>query len=156
MVMVRGQLRGIATRPAKRAAMVAHAASMIHAAGGVDGDFGRLPGRAQVTVVSEEAWRAACDEMGTRLPWTLRRANLLVTGVPLRPLKSSRLVIGEVILEVTGETSPCHRMDEAHAGLWSALSPDARGGVRCRILAGGKIAEGDELVWEPAMADLFE
>ncbi len=156
MTPVRGQLRGIATRPAKRAAMIAQAASVIHANAGVDGDSGRRPGRSQITVLSEETWRAACGEVGAALPWTMRRANLFVAGIPLQPLKGSRIVIGEVILEVTGETDPCHRMDEAHAGLRKALSPEARGGVRCRILAGGKIAVGDAIVWEPAMADLFE
>ena len=95
-------------------------------------------------------------ELGAALPWTLRRANLLVARISLRPLAGSRIVIGEVILEVTGAADPCRRMDEAHAGLRRALTPSGRGGVRCRILVGGRIAVGDAAVWEPAMADLFE
>jgi MOSC domain-containing protein YiiM len=156
MAEVRGQLRGIATRPAKRKAMIAHATSVIHTEAGLDGDFGRRPGRAQVTVLSEEAWRAAGDQIGAVLPWTMRRANLLVAGIPLQPLAGSRIVIGDVILEVTSETYPCYRMDEAHAGLRKALTPEGRGGVRCRVLSGGSIAAGDQVMWEPAMADLFD
>lgn len=155
MTPIGGRLRGIATRPAKREAMITHTVSVIRAHAGVDGDFGRRRGRAQVTVLSEEAWRAAGDQVGAVLPWTMRRANLLVAGIPLAPLAGSRLVIGDVVLEVTGETDPCRRMDEAHAGLRKALTPDARGGVRCRVLAGGKIAAGDAVVWEPSMGDLF-
>lgn len=150
-----GQLRGIATRPAKRAAMLMHGAAKISGEAGIEGDFGRRRGRAQVTVLSEEDWKAACDQVGAVLSWTLRRANLLIAGIPLRPLAGSRITIGAVVLEVTGETFPCHRMDEAHAGLRGALAPQARGGVRCRILAGGSIAVGDPVSWQPAMADLF-
>lgn len=151
-----GQLRGIAIRPAKRTALITHSASVIHARAGVDGDFARKPGKRQITVLAEEAWRAVCDELGAVLPWTTRRANLLVAGLPLRPLVGSRIVIGAVTLEVTGETDPCKRMDEQHAGLRKALTPAARGGVTCRVLAGGKIAVGDVVKWQPAMADLFE
>ncbi|MGE4064231.1 MAG: MOSC domain-containing protein [Rhodospirillaceae bacterium] len=153
---LQGELRGIATRPAKRAAMRSHRAALILEAAGVEGDFGRRRGRSQVTVLSEEAWRAACDELGAVLPWTMRRANILVSKIPLAPLAGSRMTIGEVILEVTGETDPCHRMDEAHAGLRRALAPQGRGGVRCRILRGGRIAVGDALSWQPAMEDLFD
>lgn len=149
-------LRGIAIRPAKRAAMIARASAVIHANAGVDGDFGRRPGRSQITLLSEEAWRAACDAVGAVLPWTTRRANLLVAGIPLQPLAGSRIVIGAVVLEVTMETEPCARMDAAHMGLRRALTPMARGGVRCRVIAGGPIAVGDGVVWQPAMMDLFE
>ncbi len=150
-----GQLRGIATRPAKRAGMITHAQSIIQTRAGVDGDFGRRPGKAQVTVLSEEAWRVACEESGAGLPWTARRANLLVAGIPLQPLIGARIAIGEVLLEVTAETDPCWRMADAHPGLMRALSRQARGGVRCRVLAGGAIAVGDQVTWMLAMEDLF-
>jgi MOSC domain-containing protein YiiM len=155
MTAVLGLLRGIAIRPAKRAPLLTHSASLIHAKAGLESDFGRRAGRSQVTILSEEAWRAACEEVGAVLPWTMRRANLLVAGIPLLPLAGSRIAIGEVILEVTMETDPCKRMDEAHAGLRRALTPAARGGVRCRVIAGGRIAVGDEVMWQAAMEDLF-
>lgn len=151
----RGVLRGIATRPAKRAPMVLRESALVIPAAGIDGDFGRRRGRAQLTVLDAQAWRAAQDELGAQLPWTLRRANLLVSGLPLQPLAGARLRIGAVTLEVTGETDPCRRMDDAHPGLRRALAVSARGGVRCRIVAGGSIALGDPVTWEPAMTDLF-
>lgn len=155
MTAVRGHLRGIAIRPAKRAAMIAHGTAWIHVGAGIGGDFGRRPGRSQVTVLSEEAWRGACDDVGAVLPWTMRRANLFVSGIPLKPLAGSRIAIGGVVLEVTGETDPCRRMDEAHAGLRRALATAACGGVRCRVLSGGEVAIGDEVLWQPAIGDLF-
>jgi MOSC domain-containing protein YiiM len=153
--IVTGTLRGIATRHAKRAAMAVRLRAEVDRGSGLGGDFGRKPGRAQVTLLSEEAWHAACLDIGAVLPWTARRANLLLTGVPLCPLAGSRVAIGAVVFEVTGETDPCQRMDEAHAGLRWALSLQARGGVRCRILSGGLISVGDAVEWRPAMADLF-
>src|SRR5262249_12292836 len=77
------------------------------------------------------------------LPWTTRRANLLVEGVELPHAAGGILRIGPVRLEVTAQTYPCARMEEAHAGLLSALAKAWRGGGTCRVLEGGPIALGD-------------
>ena len=119
----------------------------VTATGGVAGDLRGRPGRRQVTVLSMEAWQAACADLGRELPWTTRRANLLVTGVDLAavnhgPPEGRVLRIGPVELEVTGETAPCERMDEACPGLRAALSGAGRGGVTCRVLRGGEISPG--------------
>ena len=109
--------------------------------GGVADDFRGRAGRRQVTVLSLESWQAACREAGrTELPWTTRRANLLVTGVDLAA--GGVLRIGAVELEVTGETAPCERMDEACPGLRGALTPAWRGGVTCRVRQPGTLAPG--------------
>ena len=109
--------------------------------GGVADDFRGRAGRRQVTVLSLESWQAACREAGrTELPWTTRRANLLVTGVDLAA--GGVLRIGAVELEVTGETAPCERMDEACPGLRGALTPAWRGGVTCRVRQPGSLAPG--------------
>ncbi|MEZ5276637.1 MAG: MOSC domain-containing protein [Opitutaceae bacterium] len=111
---------------------------------GVSSDFRGRPGRRQVTVLSQEAWQAACAELGTGLPWTTRRANLLVEGLSFgADSVGTILQIGDARLEITGETDPCERMTEAHAGLREALTPDWRGGVCCRVLEAGRISVGD-------------
>lgn len=138
-----GTLRAIATRSAKRAAMVPQIFTVIDAGAGLAGDANRKPGPAQVTIVSWEKWQEACAALGADLPWKLRRANLLVEGVPLMPDVGRRISIGPVVLEITGETDPCQRMDQQHMGLRAALTPDARGGVRCRVIVGGSIALGE-------------
>ena len=120
----------------------------VTAGGGVADDFRGRPGRRQVTVLSLEDWQAACTQAGRpELPWTTRRANLLVSGIDLASLgeaaEGSLLRIGPVELEVTGETAPCERMEEAWPGLRTALAVAGRGGVTCRVLHGGELTAGD-------------
>ena len=56
--------------------------------------------------------------------------------------KGAVLSVGPVFLEVTGQTYPCARMEEARPGLLKALARDWRGGLTCRVVAGGHIAVG--------------
>jgi MOSC domain-containing protein YiiM len=120
------------------------AEGLISVAAGLEGDSkgAKHPSR-QITVLSREAWDAALAEIGgPRLAWTARRANLLVAGVELPRAKGAVLGVGPVRLQVTGQTYPCARMEEAHQGLLKALARDWRGGLTCRVLAGGHIAVG--------------
>ena len=95
-------------------------------------------------MLTREAWRAAAVEIGDPgLPWTVRRANLLVEGVELPRAKGAILRVGAVQLEVTAQTYPCIRMEEARAGLLKALAMDWRGGVTCRVLSGWQVGLGD-------------
>ena len=142
-----GVLKAIATRSEKRAPMELHDQIEVNAESGLSCDAHRKPGRAQVTIVSAEKWTEANDVLGADLPWTFRRANLLVSGISLEPDVGARLSIGDVILEVTMETDPCERMDEQHAGLRQALEINARCGVRCRIVQGGTIKAGCAVTW---------
>jgi MOSC domain-containing protein YiiM len=99
-----------------------------------------------VTVLAREDWLAACVQVqAPDLPWTARRANLLVEGLVLPRARGARLAIGEVLLEVTGQTYPCSRMEEVKPGLLKALAPDWRGGLTCTVLAGGEIRLGDSV-----------
>jgi MOSC domain-containing protein YiiM len=115
----------------------------ISTAAGCVGDFRGKPGARQVTVLASEAWQTSCQELGQQLPWTARRANLLVAGIALADSTGCQLAIGDVVLQITGETDPCRRMDQTAAGLRQALTPDWRGGVCCRVLTGGRITVGD-------------
>ncbi len=119
---------------------------------GLEGDHKgpKFPLR-RITVLGREDWDAALAELSDlagvpRLPWTARRANLLVEGVRLPRARGAQLKIGPVVLEVTYPTQPCKRMDEVHPGLLKALHPDWRGGVTCRVLEGGRVCIGDEAV----------
>lgn len=118
---------------------------------GVSGDLrGRVPPgrstRRQVTILRREDWAAAEAELGAVLAWTVRRANLLVSGVHLLQRAGDHVCIGpDVRLEITGECDPCRRMDEQHQGLMAALMPGWRGGVTTRVIAGGRISIDDEV-----------
>lgn len=150
------RLIGIAYKAKSEAPMETATAARIEVETGLSGDYsGRLFKKRQVTVLSKESWEAACAELGESLEWTRRRANLFVEGLPpLANSKGQRLRIGGALLEITEETEPCHRMDEVRPGLRKALSSDWRGGVCCRVLEGGDIAEGDsaELIAAEAAA----
>ncbi len=115
---------------------------------GLEGDFrGRSRDR-NVVVLSREGWETACAALGEALPWTTRRANLLVEGVELLHGQGRRLRVGEVLLEITDECAPCARMEEARAGLRAALAPDWRAGVTCRVVQGGWLRRGDAVALE--------
>ena len=139
------RLAGIARRPVRRAPMEEIAQGLISTDAGLEGDCkgSKFPQR-QITVLAAEAWIAAAADVGdSGLPWTVRRANLLVAGIDLPRAKGGVIRIGETVLEVTGQTYPCSRMEEARPGLLRALAGDWRGGVTCRVLTGGRVVLGD-------------
>ena len=140
------QLLDIAFRPKPRAPMQTKTETMISRVSGVEHDFRGKPGKRQVTVLSLEQWQQACDELGTSLPWTVRRANLLVNGVIFdASFIGKQIKIGQLTLLVTGETDPCPKMDAQHQGLTQALTPDWRGGVCCRVIADGRVKTDDDV-----------
>lgn len=123
--------------------------ALIEENGGVEGDHkGKRFPRRGVTILAREAWEAALAELAQTgnaddLPWTARRANLLIEGVELPHALGAIVEIGPVVLEITYPTTPCQRMDEARQGLMRALYPEWRGGVTCRVLEGGRVSLGD-------------
>lgn len=138
-----GTVLAIARRARTRAPMETVGAATISVSAGVDGDHRGQLRRRQVTVITREGWEAACAELGQQLPWTTRRANILVEGLALAEATGRTIRIGEVALTITGETDPCSRMEEQVPGLCDALTPEWRGGVTCDVAHGGEVAVGD-------------
>jgi MOSC domain-containing protein YiiM len=104
------------------------------------------PGKRQVTLLSRQSWQDACAELGTDLPWTYRRANLLIDGLRFSAEDVGRIIrIGDAELQIMLETDPCPRMDAQHPGLTAALLPHWRAGVCCRVLKGGQVRVGDSV-----------
>ncbi|MEM6667139.1 MAG: MOSC domain-containing protein [Pseudomonadota bacterium] len=145
-------LIGIARRPAHRAPMERVPAVRVCVDTGIEGDHkgAKFPER-QVTLLDEAAWADAVRDAGapSNLNWTARRANLLTRDVSLMLGPGSLITIGEgetsVELEVTFETVPCGRMNEAAPGLLKALAHKMRGGVTCRVVRGGEIRIDDHI-----------
>ncbi|MCS6863111.1 MAG: MOSC domain-containing protein [Abditibacteriales bacterium] len=111
---------------------------------GLDGDQPRAFKR-QVTLLSLEAWQQATAELGADLPPCTRRANIVLSGVDLSTTIGKSIRIGEMRLQVHGETMPCATMDAAKQGLKDALTPNMRAGVYGAVLEGGRVAVGDSV-----------
>lgn len=141
-------LLGIAVKSAKFEPMRAQEQGQLSTETGLLGDWRGKPGKRQVTVLGLAGWQAACTELGIERPWTDRRANLLLADVPKSA--GSRIVLGEAVLEVTGECDPCERMEALHPGLFASLAKDWRGGVTCRVVQGGAIAVNMPVFFEVA------
>ncbi len=148
--MDQGRLLALARRSQSRAPMVEIGRAEVTTAEGVVSDSRGAPGPRQVTVLETGGWLAACQELGRDVPWTVRRANLLVSGVKLAGTTGQKLRVGDVELKITGETEPCHRMEEQVAGLFQALVPDWRAGVCCEVIRGGVLEPGLPVTLEPA------
>lgn len=146
-----GKLLNIATRDASRTPMQQSDTATVTIEAGIDGDYRGTIAHRQITVLCREAWEIACRELNAYVDWTARRANLLVEGVDLHQTAGQQLHIGEVVLEITGETTPCPRMDGAHQGLQDALGPDWRAGATCKVLTGGQISVGNTVQLEASV-----
>ena len=153
------RLIGIAVRAAPREPMRCLERARIGLDFGVEGDHKgpKFPRRA-VTILAIEDWRAALAALPNPidLPWTARRANLLVDGILLPRAIGAILEIGSVQLEVTFRTTPCARMEEAAPGLLKALALNWRGGVTTKVLEGGEIEIGAlvRVLYAPAVREM--
>jgi len=142
---VSGKLIGIAKAAQLRMPLEEMQSATVSVETGIDGDIrGRKRDR-QITVLFRESWDDACRELGVSLPWTTRRANLLVEGIAAPQIAGGQIRIGDVVLEIRMETDPCDLMERAHSGLKSALTPDWRGGVCCNVVTGGQLRIGDSV-----------
>ena len=109
---------------------------------GLVGDrYARAGSKGQVTLVIVEDLSAAAAALRSEIPAGATRRNLTLAGVAL-PGKGGRLLLGTVMLEVTGPADPCGLMDRCIAqGAREAL--EGRAGVRARVLRGGQLTVGD-------------
>ena len=102
-------------------------------------------GTRQVTVIEREVFDGLRASLDPAVEPSMRRANLMVSGVRLEGVRHQWLWIGSCRIELIGETRPCEQMDEALQGLRKALDPGWGGGAYGRVLVGGEIRVGDEV-----------
>jgi MOSC domain-containing protein YiiM len=105
-------------------------------------------GRRQVTLIERERFAAQVASLGGTLDPSARRANLMVTGLPLANSRGRTLRIGVTRVRIFGETKPCERMEEALPGLRAAMYDNWGGGAFGEVIEGGAIAIGDVVEWD--------
>lgn len=144
-----GAIKAIALRPQKSDQMVEVDHCRVASNTGLDAEH-RPPGKRSITLLCDAAWSETCAELGVTLPWTLRRANFLVSGLDLASLVGHAILIGTVRVWIHGETKPCALMDQQHLGLRAALKTNFRGGVFGQVLNEGTIRISDRVEYAPA------
>ena len=112
---------------------------------GLQGDARGTKRQRQISILFEDDWKDACNELGADLSWLTRRANLFVSGMRAPREPGARIKIGNVELEVRVETEPCDLMDKQHQGLRATLENDWRGGVCCVVKKSGNIRIGNDV-----------
>ncbi len=100
-----GSLKGLAKKVIKGGAMLPLSSGAISPLTGFANDARGKPGKRQVTVLTFEAWKTCCQELQKELPWTARRANLLVSGIALANTTGKFLHINNIVLKITSKTS---------------------------------------------------
>mgnify|MGYP000731228116 CR=1 FL=1 len=81
---------------------------------GLEGDhYASKDGKRQVTLIAQEHLNAAASMLGKdSIDPLLTRRNIVISGVNLFALKGKQFMLGEALLEYTGECHPCSRMEE--------------------------------------------
>lgn len=142
-----GRLRAIYLKRFKKGPMDPRETATLVAGLGLEGNANQ-GGRRQVVLLAEEGWNDATAELGAPLDPSVRRGNLLLSGIDLEKTRGRILRIGGARLRIFMECTPCYQMDQAAPGLREFLKPHWRAGACAEVLAGGEIRVGDEVEWE--------
>ena len=135
----------IGVRPTRRAPVAVLSEAELAADRGLLGDHTAVRGskKRQVSLIQAEHLPviAALARRDAVPPEMLRR-NLVVSGINLLALRSTRFRIGGALLEGTGTCDPCSKM-EAALGFGGYNAMRGHGGILARVLEGALIQVGD-------------
>jgi MOSC domain-containing protein YiiM len=147
-----GKVEALWTKRAHRGVMDPAEQVTLIAGEGIADDANRGRRKRQVTVIEQEVFDRIRDRLPEVEPY-MRRANVMVSGLPLEGSRDRVLRLGNVRIRIHGETRPCERMDAQVAGLTEALAPSSNGGVYGVVLDDGAVRVGDDASWEVVAAD---
>jgi len=147
-----GRLAGLARHDRKFGPVETLQAIAIDRDGGVPGDYAsavasqKMTRKRQVSLIERECWDAALAEAFGSVDWAFSRRNFLLEGLRLPRAAGTRLQIGSsLVLEITDQCTPCHRMEALLPGLHDAMRADWRGGFVARVEQDGVVAVDDEI-----------
>ncbi|HVZ30098.1 MAG TPA: MOSC domain-containing protein [Asticcacaulis sp.] len=141
-----GTVAWIGVRPKRRAPMsIREVVALDPRHGVIDDRYDGRSGERHVTLIAREHLAAIAAFLGQDVrPEQLRR-NIVISGLNLLALKDKRFQLGEAVLEMTGECHPCSRMEQTFGpGGYNAVR--GHGGITARVLTGGEVRLGDQLV----------
>jgi MOSC domain-containing protein YiiM len=149
---VAGRVEAIWLKRAVRGPMDAAGEATLVAGAGIRGDAHYGRSTRQVTIIEREAFDAVRKSLPAAEP-SMRRANFMVSGVPLEGSRGQVLTLGGARVLIKGETRPCERMDAQCPGLTAALDPSWHGGVYGIVLDEGTVRVGDAASLDPTQPD---
>lgn len=149
-----GKLEWIGVRPARKVPMNILDETMAIEGLGLAGDRrceGSRGSARQATIISVEyidiitrLLKKDSSKKDSIDPAILRR-NLVVSGINLTALRHQRFQIGDALFEATALCHPCSRMEKA-LGQHGVAAMLGHGGLCAKIIRGGKIKVGDDVV----------
>ena len=111
---------------------------------GIEGDAHAGDWHRQISLLSAEKIEAF-REKGADVAYGAFGENLVVSGIDFRTLPvGTRLRCGSILLEMTQIGKECHAHCAIYRQMGECIMP--REGVFARVLAGGTVAPGDEMV----------
>lgn len=142
-----GRLEWIGLRPKRETAMHVVREAELRGGRGLTGDHTSERGskKRQVSLIQAEhlpviAALSGRDHVGAEL---LRR-NLVVSGINLLALRSTRFRIGAALLQGEGTCDPCSKMEVA-LGIGGYNAMRGHGGILATVIEGGTIRVGDRV-----------
>lgn len=152
--MGHGRIEWIGRASATRAVIEALPQAELLAGRGLAGDHHALSARGgarQVTLIQSEHLRETAAQLQRPVSPELCRRNLLIAGLDLLALRGRRLRIGSAVLEISGDCTPCRRMEET-LGPGGLAAMQGRGGVTARVLEPGSVRVGDAVMVDAVAA----
>jgi len=114
------------------------------------GTYSKRPEPArECTLIEMEALEALERDYGLPLGAAASRRNVATRGVPLNHLVGRRFRMGEAELEGIRLCEPCQHLAEMVQSASARQGLIHRGGLRARIVAGGKVRVGDSIALLP-------
>mgnify|MGYP001404316324 CR=1 FL=1 len=142
---VEARVTHLFVKPAHGVPMQARAAVDAVEDKGLTGDAAFGTSRRPVLIIAAPTL-AALD----LLPGVIRE-NITVSGVAMRGLpRGARIRIGEVVLEVSGDCTPCEYLESIRPGLRAAIV--GQRGLLTRVARGGELTIGAPVQIEPSEA----